>query len=79
MKPRARRPALALEAEAVNRQQLGRLGAEVRLSRKRRRLTQASLGRRAGVAQMTVSRLERGHGGGLSLDTWQRVALALGL
>ncbi len=27
---------------------------------------------------MTVSRLERGHGGGLSLDTWQRVALALG-
>ncbi len=27
---------------------------------------------------MTVSRLERGFGGGLTLDSWQRVALALG-
>jgi len=31
-----------------------------------------------GLGQTTISLLERGHGGRLSLDTWQRLALALG-
>ena len=77
MPTRTKRPELAAEAVRRNLEQLARLGAEIRASRRRRQLTQRRLGERAGLAQGTVSRLERGHGGALSLDTWQRTALAL--
>ncbi len=59
-------------------EQLARLGAEVRDSRRQRRLTQGQLGRQVGLSQSAVSRLERGLGGGLSLDLWQRIGLAAG-
>ncbi len=62
----------------ANREQLARLGSEVRASRRRRRVTQAALGARAGVTQSTVSQVERGLGGTLSLDTWQRLFASLG-
>jgi transcriptional regulator with XRE-family HTH domain len=75
-RPRTR---LALEAERLNREQLARLGSDARAARGRRRLTQAQLGVRVGLSQTTVSALERGHGGGLSLDAWQRIGLALGM
>ena len=39
--------------------------------------SQRELAARAAVGQMTVSRLERGLGGGLTIDSWQRIALAL--
>lgn len=71
------RPVLAAEATRLNLEQLARLGGAVRATRHRRRLTQRQLGSSVGLAQSTVSALERGHGGGLTLDTWQRVALAL--
>lgn len=77
--PTRLRTRLALDAERANRQQLVRLGEDVRDARLRRRLTQAQLGDRVGIGQSTVSDLERGHGGGLTLDAWQRVALALGV
>ncbi|HEU0245087.1 MAG TPA: helix-turn-helix domain-containing protein [Candidatus Limnocylindrales bacterium] len=77
--PTRRRTRLALDAERINREQLARLGSDVRAARLRRRLTQSQLGARVGLAQTTVSALERGHGGGLSLDAWQRVGLALGM
>ena len=73
-----RRTRLAVEAERRNLEQLSRLGADVRRARRARSLTQVSLGDRAGVGRMTVSRLERGRGGGVSLDAWQRIALAVG-
>lgn len=73
-----RRSTLEVEALRANREQLARLGSAVREARRRRGLTQAALGRRIGVSQATISRLERGLGGGHSLDTWQRVGLALG-
>ncbi len=73
-----RRTDLEIAADRWNREQLSRLGREVRAARKRRRLTQEALGDRVGVGRMTVSRLERGLGGGLSLDAWQRIAIALG-
>ncbi len=73
-----RRTRLAVEAERRNLEQLSRLGADVRTARRARSLTQVSLGDRAGVGRMTVSRLERGRGGGVSLDAWQRIALAVG-
>ena len=52
-------------------------GGEGAFSRRRKRMTQQALGERADLGQSTISRLERGQGGQLSLDAWQRVALAL--
>lgn len=70
-----------LEAESRRRlqPQLLREGAKVRRARKRRRWTQAELGRRVDLAQSTISLVERGEGGSLSLQVWQRIAGALEL
>ncbi len=76
---RSRRPALAAEAERRNREQLARLGAAIRSARLRRRLSQRELAARAGIAAVSISRLERGLGGVHSVDTLQRVCLALGV
>lgn len=76
--PRAKRPELAAEARRRNLEQVAALGASVRSARLRRRLTQEQLAERAGVSRSSESRIERGLGGGQTLDTWQRVALAVG-
>ena len=76
--PNRRRSRLALEAERRNREQVVRLGGELRAGRIRTRRTQAGLGGLVGLSQATSSRAERGNGGGLSLDAWQRVGLAVG-
>jgi transcriptional regulator with XRE-family HTH domain len=76
--PRIRRADLATEAERRNREQLARSGGEVRSSREARRLTQQRVADRAGLGRMVVSRIERGLGGGVTMDGWQRVALAVG-
>jgi transcriptional regulator with XRE-family HTH domain len=68
---------LAAAAQA-SREWLARLGLEVRTSRIRRGWTQAELGAKAGLAQSTISLMERGLGGQLSVDAWQRVFVALG-
>src|SRR3970282_2730121 len=75
---RLRRPDLAAEVARRNQEQFARLGGEILVTRRRRRWTQQELGRRAGVSPMMISRMERGLGGHASLDTWQRVATALG-
>ena len=49
------------------------------MARRRRRWTQTQLGQRVELAQETISDLERGRGGALSLQAWQQVALVLGL
>jgi transcriptional regulator with XRE-family HTH domain len=69
---RIRRPELLAEAKRQNQVLLARLGAELRSSRRRRRLTQARLGEIVGVVQSTVSDMELGRGGSLSMDVWQR-------
>jgi transcriptional regulator with XRE-family HTH domain len=74
---RLKRPELQAEAGRRNREQLGRAGGEIRQSRKLLRLTQADLAERIGVVQSTVSLAERGLGGSLSFDLWQRLALAV--
>jgi transcriptional regulator with XRE-family HTH domain len=71
------RTRLAIDAARQNREQLARLGADVRAARRRRRRTQAVLGAEVGLSQSVISRAERGLGGGLTLDAWQRIALAL--
>lgn len=74
---RLKRHELHAEARRQNQEQLARLGAEVRASRRRQRLRQVDLAERVGVSQATISQIERGHGGSLSVDVWQRAAIAL--
>ena len=54
-----------------------RFGGAIRGVRRRRRMTQAELGRRARVSQSTISRIERGHLGTIDLATIQSVAAVL--
>jgi transcriptional regulator with XRE-family HTH domain len=75
--PRRIRTQLAVDAERRNLEQLARAGGEVREGRRRKRLTQKHLGDRVGLSQATISRVERGHGGGLTMDAWQRIGLAV--
>jgi transcriptional regulator with XRE-family HTH domain len=75
--PRRRRPELHAEARRRNLEQTARLGESLRRSRRSRRLTQRQLGERVGLSQSTISLIERGFGGSLSLDAWQRLGLAL--
>jgi transcriptional regulator with XRE-family HTH domain len=56
-----------------------REGAKVRRARRRRGWTQAQLGAKIGLAQSTMSDLEIGEGGSLSLVVWQQLALVLEL
>ncbi len=74
---RMKRAELAAEAHRRNLEALARLGADLRASRLRRRLTQRALADRAGVHESTVGLVERGRGGALSMDTWQRIGLGL--
>jgi transcriptional regulator with XRE-family HTH domain len=74
---RHRRRALVSEARRRTREQLARLGGELRRSRLRRKLTQAHLADIVDVTQSTISDMERGVGMGLSIDVWQRVFIAL--
>lgn len=74
-----RRSALAEQARRLIQPIATNEGVKVRRARKRRRLTQAQLAAKVGIAQATVSGLERGDGGTLSLELWQQVALLLGL
>lgn len=55
-----------------------RAGTALRDARLAAGLNQAEVGRRAGVSQVHVSRLERGAGAEASLATWSRVASAVG-
>ena len=71
------RTQLAVDAERRNLEQLARAGGEVRAGRRRKRLTQRQLGDRVGLSQATISRAERGHAGGLTMDAWQRIGLAV--
>jgi transcriptional regulator with XRE-family HTH domain len=56
-----------------------REGAKIRNARKRRQWRQWQLADQVSLAQSTISDLERGDGGSLSLETWQQVATVLEL
>lgn len=79
MADRKRRAKTRTRAERGLSLVLQREGEKVRAARRRRGWTQAELGRRAGLSQVTISKVERGEGGTLSLVAWQRVADALEL
>src|SRR5687767_2241526 len=75
--PKFRRSELAAEATRRNREQTARLGGRIREARARRRTTQQQLGERVGLSRSAISAIERGLGAGHTLDTWQRLAVAL--
>ena len=70
-----------LETEAIRALQPGlrELGQKLRTARKRRGWKQRELGRRAELSQQTVSQLERGDGATLSVASWKRLAMVLGM
>lgn len=74
-----KRTTVAVQARRVLQPVLTREGAKVRSARKRRRWTQLVIAARVGVAPSTISALERGDGGSLSLELWQQLALVLAL
>jgi transcriptional regulator with XRE-family HTH domain len=74
---RLKRPQLLAEAARRNAALMAGLGAEVRRSRRVRRATQAQLAATIGVVQSTISQMELGKGGSLSMDVWQRAFFAL--
>jgi transcriptional regulator with XRE-family HTH domain len=55
-----------------------RFGLMIRALRRRRRWTQEELGRRSGVSQSIVSRVERGQAVAQTVETLSRIAAALG-
>jgi transcriptional regulator with XRE-family HTH domain len=74
-----KRTRLQAEADRALHEVLDREGDKVRAARKRRRWKQADLGRRCELAQSTISQIERGGSGSLSVNAWQRIALVLEL
>jgi transcriptional regulator with XRE-family HTH domain len=76
---RVRRPSIGQAAALRTSEQLARLGRQVREARLRRRWTQARLGGTARVSRMLVSRIERGLGGSSTVDSVQRISVALGI
>ncbi len=56
----------------------GSLGRELRTTARRRRLTQAEVGRRVGLSGSRIGEIERGQGAKASLETWVRLGKAVG-
>jgi transcriptional regulator with XRE-family HTH domain len=79
MATKKRRSRLELEAIRALQVNLRDVGQRIRSARHRRGWTQKELGRRAELAQQTISQVERGCGATLSLAASKRVCIALGV
>ena len=77
--PKFKPAELVVEARRRNQEQLAGLGRALADARRRRRHTQQQLADHVGVSRSALGRIERGQGGGHTLDTWQRVALGAGV
>jgi transcriptional regulator with XRE-family HTH domain len=75
---RHRRTDTEVEGTAEARSLAGTLGLELKSTRKRRRLTQAQLGRRVGLSGARVGELERGDGDSAALHVWVMLGKAVG-
>lgn len=76
--PRRRRTATSRETEHLTRSIALALGRTVREARRRRRLSQADLAVRVNVHQSSISRIELGLGGAVSLEVWVGLGVAIG-
>jgi transcriptional regulator with XRE-family HTH domain len=77
--PKFTRAELVVEARRRNQEQLSSLGRGIADARQRRKRTQQQLADNVGVSRSALGRIERGQGGGHTIDTWQRVALGAGV
>ena len=75
---RIKRPDAAISGSSIARSAAIKAGAEVRLARRRRRLTQAALARSVGIGRARLAEIEAGKGGGAPLESWFSIAQALG-
>ena len=75
---RARRVALAVEAERRLQATLAGLGGDILAMRARRSWTQQQLANRAGIGRSVISRFEHGQGP-IDVETVERIGLALGV
>ena len=74
---RTKRPDAAISGANIARTAAIKAGAEVRLARKRRRLTLAALALRVGGSRARLAEIEVGKGGGAPLEVWFAIAQAL--
>lgn len=74
---RVRRTSAQVEGTREARRIAAALGADVKRTRVRVRLTQRALGDRVGLSQGRISDIERGDGPSAPLDTWIALGLAL--
>jgi transcriptional regulator with XRE-family HTH domain len=72
-----RRTAARIEGAQAARKALERAGADIKASRRRRRLTQRALGRQIGVSQAQIAAIEAGQATGAPLETWFALGVAL--
>jgi transcriptional regulator with XRE-family HTH domain len=77
--PKFKRAELVVEARRRNQEQLSTLGRGIADARHRRKKTQQQLAESVGVSRSALGRIERGQGGGHTMDAWQRVALGAGV
>src|SRR4051812_38391443 len=75
--PRRKRPGAVIAGVREGRSIAANLGAQLRTTRRRRRLTQAALADLVGLGQSEISDLEHGHGAGTSIETWVAIGIAL--
>lgn len=75
---RHRRTDTEVEGRGEARSIAGTLGLELKSTRRRRRLTQAQLGRRVGLSGARVGELERGDGASAPLEAWVKLGKAIG-
>jgi len=73
-----KRREIVAEAARRMRQDVARLGSELRAARHRRRLTQSQVAVAVGLGRSTVGAIENGRGGGHTLDSWARLGIAVG-
>lgn len=76
---RASRAGPRLEGRRLAQAKAAEMGSAIRTARKRRRWTQASLGRKVDLAQSRIAQLERSPSPGTSIEIWLALATALGL
>jgi DNA-binding XRE family transcriptional regulator len=75
---RTKRPDAAISGSNIARSAAIKAGVEVRLARRRRRMTQDALALSVGISRARLAEIEVGEGGGAPLESWFSIAQALG-
>jgi transcriptional regulator with XRE-family HTH domain len=75
---RVKRPDARVAGAAIATKVAAEVGAEMRASRRRRKMKQSRLAALAGISQGRLAAIEAGGGGGAPLEVWLALAQALG-